>query len=55
MSERQERYDLDRLRAAFAEADEAGEPPRPDRCPSQAEIWAGVHGELPSARQREVV
>jgi len=55
MSERHERYDLDRLRAAFAAADEAGEAPRPDRCPSHAEIWAGVHGELSSSRLREVV
>ncbi len=55
MSERGERYDLDRLRAAFAEPDEASEPRRPDRCPSQAEIWAGVHGELPPGRLREVV
>jgi hypothetical protein len=55
VSERGERYDLDRLRAAFAEPDEASEPRRPDRCPSQAEIWAGVHGELPPGRLREVV
>jgi len=55
VTERHERYDLERLRAAFAEADEAGEPPHLDRCPAQAEIWAGVHGELSSARLREVV
>jgi len=45
-------YDLDRLRAAFAEPDE---PPHPDRCPPPGEIWAGVHGELPPARLREIV
>ena len=55
MNERGERYDLERLRAAFAEPDEAGEPRRPDRCPSQAEIWAGVHGELSPGRLRDVV
>jgi hypothetical protein len=55
MSVRDERYDLDRLRAAFAEPDEADEPRCPDRCPSQAEIWAGVHGELSPGRLREVV
>jgi Putative zinc-finger len=55
MSERDERYDLDRLRAAFAEPDEAEEPRRPDRCPSHAEIWAGVHGELSPGRLRDVV
>ncbi len=55
MSERGERYDLGRLRAAFAEPDEAYEPRRPDRCPSQAEIWAGVHGELSPGRLRDVV
>jgi Putative zinc-finger len=55
VSERGERYDLDRLRAAFAEPDEAGEPRRPDHCPSPAEIWAGVHGELSPGRLRDVV
>lgn len=55
MSERGERYGLDRLRAAFAEPDETDEPRRPDRCPSHAEIWAGVHGELPPGRLRDVV
>jgi len=48
-----ERYDLDRLRAAFAEPD--GDPPQPELCPSTEEIWAGVHGELALARLRDVV
>jgi hypothetical protein len=55
VSERGERYGLERLRAAFAEPDEADEPRRLDRCPSQAEIWAGVQGELSPGRLREVV
>jgi hypothetical protein len=47
-----ERYDLSRLRAAFAQPDD---PPYPDRCPSASEIWDGVHGHLPARRLREVV
>jgi hypothetical protein len=47
-----ERYDLDRLRAAFAQPDEA---PHPDHCPSLSEIWEGVHGRLPPDRLRDVV
>jgi hypothetical protein len=47
-----ERYDLNRLRAAFAEPDD---PPHPETCPSPAEIWDGVHGKLPAGRLRDVV
>jgi hypothetical protein len=46
------RYDLDRLRAAFAQPDDA---PHPDQCPSLSEIWDGVHGKLSAGRLREVV
>ena len=48
-----ERYDLERLRAAFAQLD--GDPPQPEHCPSSEEIWAGVHGELAPDRLSDVV
>jgi hypothetical protein len=47
-----ERYDLEWLRAAFAQPDAA---PHPDHCPSLSEIWEGVHGQLPPERLRDVV
>jgi len=43
---------LDRLRAAFAQPDDA---PHPDHCPALAEIWDGVHGKLLPDRLREMV
>jgi hypothetical protein len=47
-----EHDDLDRLRAAFAQPDEA---PHPESCPSLSEIWEGVHGRLLPDRLRDVV
>lgn len=47
-----ESHGLDRLRAAFAQPDDA---PHPDDCPALAEIWEGVHGKLLPERLREVV
>jgi hypothetical protein len=47
-----ESYDLNRLRAAFAQPDD---PAHPESCPSLSEIWDGVHGKLPAGRLRDIV
>lgn len=47
-----ERYDLNRLRAAFAQPDD---PPHPDQCPADSDIWEAVHGKLPPSGLREIV
>jgi len=43
---------LERLRAAFATADDA---PAPESCPSPETIWSAVRGELPPQQLREVL